>query len=91
MSQPRDRINARLTKPLAEHVDKMVGESGLFETPSEYIRSLIRRDMHSDAGYIRHTLTQGFEDVLAGRTFESTGDWEVDKKRYAKAKVDGWI
>ena len=40
-----ERINARLSQPLAEFVDRMVGEAGLYETPSEYVRDLIRRDM----------------------------------------------
>ena len=39
-----ERINARLSRPLAEFVDRMVGEAGLYETPSEYVRDLIRRD-----------------------------------------------
>ena len=39
-----ERINARLSQPLAEFVDRMVGEAGLYETPSEYVRDLIRRD-----------------------------------------------
>ncbi|MEY3981862.1 MAG: hypothetical protein RLZZ281_731 [Pseudomonadota bacterium] len=39
------RINARLPQPLAEFVERMVGEAGLYETPSEYVRDLIRRDM----------------------------------------------
>ena len=38
-----ERINARLSRPLAEFVDRMVGEAGLYETPSEYVRDLIRR------------------------------------------------
>jgi antitoxin ParD1/3/4 len=39
------RINARISGPLAAFVEKMVGPDGLYETPSEYIRDLIRRDM----------------------------------------------
>ena len=39
-----ERINARLSQPLAEFVDRMVGEAGLYETPSEYVRDLIRRE-----------------------------------------------
>ena len=39
-----ERKNARLSQPLAEFVDRMVGEAGLYETPSEYVRDLIRRD-----------------------------------------------
>ena len=38
-----ERINARLTQPLAEFVERMVSEAGLYETPSEYVRDLIRQ------------------------------------------------
>jgi Arc/MetJ-type ribon-helix-helix transcriptional regulator len=40
-----DRINTRLSKPLAEHVARLVGPKDFYETLSEYIRALIRRDM----------------------------------------------
>ena len=39
------RINVRLTGALAEFFDSMAGESGPYETASEYIRDLIRKDM----------------------------------------------
>lgn len=45
-----ERINARRSQPLAEFVDRMVGEAGLYETPSEYVRDLIRRDMERRGG-----------------------------------------
>ena len=41
------RINARLSQPLAEFVQHMVGPEGRYETPSEYVRDLIRRDSSS--------------------------------------------
>ncbi len=47
-----ERINARLSQPLAEFVDRMVGHTGLYETPSEYVRDLIRRDMERRDGQI---------------------------------------
>ncbi len=39
-----ERINARLPEALATHVARVVGPNGLYETPSEYIRALIRQD-----------------------------------------------
>ncbi len=85
-----DRINARLSKPLADHVNRMVGKNGLYETPSEYIRSLIRRDMESDASRVYAAVIEGFEDINQGRYFESTGDWKQDKKRFAERENEGW-
>jgi len=45
------RVNARLSGPLDAYVDLMVGENGLYETPSEYIRDLLRRNMERRAAH----------------------------------------
>lgn len=42
---PSMRLNVRISGELAAFVLEMVGENGLYETPSEYIRDLIRKDM----------------------------------------------
>lgn len=85
-----DRVNARLSKPLAEHVSRMVGTDGLFETPSEYIRSLIRRDMESDSSQVYVKIIEGFEDIQEKRFFESTGDWKKDKEIFKQKEVNDW-
>jgi Arc/MetJ-type ribon-helix-helix transcriptional regulator len=74
-----DRVNARLPLQLAQHVERVVGPKGYYETSSEYIRSLIRQDMQSTQFRIFTEITEGFEDIAQGRTFESTGDWKKDK------------
>ncbi|MEM6737298.1 MAG: CopG family transcriptional regulator [Bacteroidota bacterium] len=85
-----DRINARLSKPLAEHVSRMVGTNNLYETPSEYIRSLIRRDMESDSSQIYAKVIEGFEDIKEDRFFESSGDWKKDKELFKQKEANGW-
>lgn len=85
-----DRVNARLSKPLAEHVNRMVGADGFFETSSEYIRSLIRRDMESDASQVYAKIIEGFEDINGGRFFESTGDWKKDKETFKQKEGNSW-
>ena len=63
-----ERINARLSQPLAEFVERMVGEAGLYETPSEYVRDLIRRDMERREGQsVQDAILAGYRDVAAGR------------------------
>jgi len=84
-----DRVNARLSKPLAEHVNRMVGASGLFETPSEYIRSLIRRDMENDSSLVYSSIIEGFEDINEGRFYQSTGDWKKDKELFKQRESKG--
>ncbi len=78
-----DRINARLTEPLAQHVARVVGHKGLYETPSEYIRALIRRDMESDSYRAYNEIIAGREDLKKGRYFEGTGDFKKDMANLA--------
>lgn len=85
-----DRINARLPEPLAQHVQRVVGSHGLYETPSEYVRSLIRQDMENEKYRILSEIVEGFGDVAAGRYLPSTGDWEKDKARFAAKEAQGW-
>jgi antitoxin ParD1/3/4 len=74
-----ERINARLSQPLAEFVDRMVGEAGLYETPSEYVRDLIRRDMERrDGQLLQDAILAGYRDVTAGRVIASSGDFKTD-------------
>lgn len=85
-----ERINTRLPKPLADHVNRMVGKDSIYETPSEYIRSLIRRDMESEFSEVYSSIIDGFQDVKAGRYLQSTGDWKKDKEMFKKKETEGW-
>jgi antitoxin ParD1/3/4 len=86
----RDRINARLTKPLADHVERMVGENGLYETPSEYVRSLIRRDMESDKEVVFNSILQGYKDMKEGRYIVSSGNFDEDMRQFELREANGW-
>ncbi|GMV74993.1 MAG: hypothetical protein AMXMBFR78_19430 [Rubrivivax sp.] len=86
-----ERINARLSQPLAEFVDRMVGEAGLYETPSEYVRDLIRRDMERrDGQFMEGAILTGYRDLAAGRIFASTGDFKADLAALDRKEADGW-
>jgi len=86
-----ERINARLSQPLAEFVERMVGEAGLYETPSEYVRDLIRRDMERRAGqFMQNAILAGYRDVAAGRGFASSGDFKADMAVLDRREADGW-
>ncbi len=43
MTKPMN-LNVRVSGPLSEFVSRNVGEDGLYENVSEYVRDLIRRD-----------------------------------------------
>ncbi|MFM8532210.1 MAG: type II toxin-antitoxin system ParD family antitoxin, partial [Acidimicrobiia bacterium] len=86
-----ERINARLSQPLAEFVERMVGEAGLYETPSEYVRDLIRRDMERrDGQFVQDAILAGYRDVAAGRVFASSGDFKADMAVLDRKEADGW-
>ena len=86
-----DRINARLSQPLAEFVDRMVGEAGLYETPSEYVRDLIRRDMERrDGQFVQESILAGYGDLAAGRVFASSGDFKTDMAMLDRKEANGW-
>lgn len=74
------RINARLSGPLAAFVERMVGSQGLYETPSEYIRDLIRRDMERRANPEQDAILEGYRDLASGAVFASSGDFDQDMK-----------
>lgn len=42
-----ENINVRVRGDLQAHLQQQIGENGLFENASEYIRSLIRNDLKS--------------------------------------------
>lgn len=86
-----ERINARLPRPLAEFVDRMVSEAGLYETPSEYVRDLIRRDMERRGGQlVQDAILSGYRDLAAGRVFVSSGDFKTDMAALDRRQADGW-
>jgi len=58
-------LNLSLTEELREFVKGRTGDAGLYSTPSEYIRSLIRRDME-DQITVTHIMS-GLDDLSAGR------------------------
>ena len=85
------RINARLSKPLAEFVARMVGASGLYETPSEYVRDLIRHDMERREGLpVQDAILDGYRDLAAKRSFVSSGDFNTDMKKLAQKEAEDW-
>lgn len=85
------RINARLSTPLAAFVERMVGASGLYETPSEYVRDLIRRDMEARADHSdMAAILGGYRDLAQGAVFRSTGDFHQDMKVLEKKETKGW-
>lgn len=86
-----DRINARLSGALSEFVSRIVGVSGLYETPSEYVRDLIRRDMERREGLVvQDAILAGYRDLSEGRSFASSGDFKTDMRTFARREKENW-
>ena len=85
-----NRVNARLTEPLARHVARVVGPEGIYETPSEYIRSLIRRDMESETYQIYNAILEGFQDIEEKRFFKGSGDFKKDMAVLSQKEASNW-
>lgn len=83
------RSSVRLSHPLADFVERMVGPMGPHETPSEYVRDLIRRDMERH-GAGREAVLAGYRDLAAGTVFASTGDFAADMALLDQTEADGW-
>jgi antitoxin ParD1/3/4 len=64
--RPIKRLNATLPDPLARFVAEITGQGGLYETPSELVRDLIRRYMErvqqSDTDAINAMLVQSQQE-----------------------------
>ena len=58
-------LNLSLTDELRDFVNSRTGDQGVYATPSEYLRDLIRRDMASQAT-LTHVL-RGLDDIKQGR------------------------
>lgn len=58
-------LNLSLTDDLREFVDSRTGDRGVYSTPSEYLRDLIRRDMEAQ-GTVAHVIG-GLDDITRGR------------------------
>ena len=58
-------LNLSLTDELREYIDSRTGDNGVYSTPSEYLRDLIRRDMETQ-GVVAHVLA-GIDDIKRGR------------------------
>lgn len=86
-----ERVNARLPESLARHVSRMVDIEGFYETPSEYIRDLIRRDMEKyELQYVHQSIREGYQDIANHRYFKSSGNFKKDMKILKKKESTGW-
>ena len=68
-------INLSLTEELRSFIDSNCGDDGLYATPSEFLRSLLReKKERQEAAELRDGILEGYRDLIEGRTIEFTGN-----------------
>ncbi len=76
-------INLSLTNELRAFIDSSTGDGTLYATPSEFLRSLLREKKERfDAAELRSAIIEGYEDAIAGRTIDFSGDLRKDMARF---------
>lgn len=69
------RLSATLPDPLARYVGSITGQGGDYETPSEFIRDLVRRHMEQSALREEHELQSLLMRSMAENDY---ADWTPD-------------
>lgn len=86
---PETRLSVRLKGPLAAFANRRV-ETHLYESHSEYVRDLIRRDMAHEEEYdLREGLVRGYADIAAGRFTTMTND-EIFDEAMQELREEGY-
>ncbi|MBT5903735.1 MAG: hypothetical protein HOH58_16670 [Opitutaceae bacterium] len=68
-------INLSLTDELRQYIDSNCGDGGFYSTPSEFLRDILRKKKdRQEAAALRDGVLQEYQDLIAGRTVEFTGD-----------------
>ena len=76
-------INLSLTDELRKFIDSNTGDGSLYSTPSEFLRSLLREKKERlEAAELRNSIVSAFNDAIAGKTVEFSGDLIKDMERF---------
>ncbi len=68
---PVKRLNATLPEQLAQFVGEITGDGGLYETPSEFVRDLIRRYMEKTIETERHNINNLLRQSMAENSYSN--------------------
>ena len=75
-------LNLSLTDELRSFVDQNCGDGTFYSTPSEFVRDLLRqKKIKQEAAEAREGILEGFQDIVAGRTTEYTGNLQEMLKK----------
>lgn len=84
-------INLSLTDELRSFVDSNCGDKGLYATPSEFLRDILReKKERQEAAALRDGVIEGYRDMLEGRTVEFKGDLRSSMAEAKQREKSGW-
>jgi len=84
-------INLSLTEELRAFVDRNCGDQGLYATPSEFFRDLLReKKERQEAAAIRDGVLEGYRDLLEGRSVEFDGSLHSALDEASEREQSGW-
>ncbi len=76
-------LNIPLTDELKKFIASQAGDGTYYSTPSEYVRDLIRHDRDRlEALSLRHSILEGYQDAIAGRSLKFSGDLKADLETF---------
>ncbi len=84
-------INLSLTDELRSFIDSNCGDAGLYSTPSEFLRDILReKKERQELAALREGVLAGYQDLNHGRFVEFTGDLRASLKSAEKREQDNW-
>lgn len=84
-------INLSLTDELRSFIDSNCGDNGLYATPSEFLRDLLRdKKERQEAAAIRDGVLEGYRDLIEGRSVEFTGNLRSSLDEAKQREKSGW-
>ena len=78
-------LNLTLTDDLRAFIDENCGDGTLFATPTEFMRDVLReKKLRMEADELRSGILEGYQDAIAGRTTEFSGNLKADMAKFKK-------
>ena len=80
-------INLSLTDELRTFIDSHCGDKGLYATPSEFLRDLLREKKN----VLKQPIFEmGYRDILSGHSLEFSGSIHSALKKTKEKEKSGW-
>jgi antitoxin ParD1/3/4 len=84
-------INLSLTDELRSFIDSNCGDGGLYATPSEFVRELLReKKARQEAAALRDGVLEGYQDWRSGRVVAFEGSLRDSLKTAEENETSGW-